>query len=188
MIIMPLALAMATAIVATGPAQPKAITKSGETVVATATIQAIDSTNRIITIREEDGTEDSIYVPQAVKRFSELKVGDKIKARYYESYVFQVRKPGEAANKAVDSAAKVTPGAGANPAATVSRQASATVEVLAVDMSVPSIAVRTADGRKITRKIEDKKVLEGVKVGDRIDITYTEAALVEVESATPKKQ
>ena len=165
----------------------KPIQKAGETVAATATIQAIDSTSRVITIREEDGTEDSIYVPMAVKRFNELKVGDKIKARYYESYVFQIRKAGQTSNKEGVSQTRVTPGTGTSPSATVARQLTATVEVLAIDTTAPSIAVRTSDGRKVTRKIEDAKTLEGVKVGDRIDITYTEAAMVEVEPATPKK-
>ena len=36
----------------------------------------------------------------------------------------------------------------------------------------------------MTRKIEDKKNLEGVKVGDRIDITYTQALIANIERAT----
>jgi hypothetical protein len=35
----------------------------------------------------------------------------------------------------------------------------------------------------ITRKIEDKAKLAAVKVGDKIDITYTQALLVGIEPA-----
>ena len=55
--------------------------------------------------------------------------------------------------------------------------------VKAVDMNVPSITVVTADGRTLTRKIAEKKNLEGVKAGDQIDITYTQAVVVSAEAA-----
>jgi Cu/Ag efflux protein CusF len=56
-----------------------------------------------------------------------------------------------------------------------------TVTVKAVDPAVPSITVTTADGRTVTRKIENKKNLEGIKAGDKLDLTYTQAVLVNVE-------
>jgi hypothetical protein len=58
-----------------------------------------------------------------------------------------------------------------------------TVTVKAIDPQLPSITVTTQDGRSVTRKIEDKKNLEGVKVGDRIDITYTQALIANLERA-----
>ena len=69
------------------------------------------------------------------------------------------------------------------PAGTVAVQDKATVTVKAVDMSVPSITVTTADGRTVSRKIENKKNLEGVKAGDKIDITFTRALVTEVQDA-----
>ena len=61
--------------------------------------------------------------------------------------------------------------------------ATRTVTVKAVDLQTPSITVVTDDGRTVTRKVENKKNLEGVKVGDKIDITYTQAVVVAVEPA-----
>jgi len=52
-------------------------------------------------------------------------------------------------------------------------------------MDVPSITVVTADGRTLTRKIAEKKNLEGVSPGDRIDITYRQGLVV---AAEPSKQ
>jgi Cu/Ag efflux protein CusF len=165
--------------VGAGGMQQKPVTKA-EVITATATIQAIDATNRLVTLRTEDGNEESVYVPEDVKRFDELKVGDKVKARYYESYVFQLRKPGEASTEP-KATAGVTRGTGASPALTMAKQVTTTVDVVAVDPDAPSITVKTSDGRTITRKIEDKKNLEGVKAGDRIDITFTQSAMISVE-------
>jgi Cu/Ag efflux protein CusF len=156
--------------------------KESQSVTATATIQAIDKTNRLVTIKDEKGDEDTMQVGPAMKRFDELKVGDKVKVKYTESLVLQLRKAGTPAPTGGDSAA-VTRGTGASPAVTLAQQQSTTVDVLAVDMKVPSITVKTADGSTVTRKVKDKKNLEGVAVGDKIDITYTQAALLSIESA-----
>ena len=171
---------LAAVLVAGSMVQAAQTVKKSDSVTATATIQAIDKANRLVTLKDETGAEDTMQVGPAMKRFDELKVGDKVKVTYYESLVLQVRKPGDAA-KAAGTDAKVTKGTGASPAATLAVQQTTTVEVLAIDQKLPSITVKTADGRTVTRKVEERKNLEGVKVGDKIDITYTQAALMSVE-------
>ena len=164
----------------------KPVTKS-KSVSATATIQAIDTTTRSITLRDETGVEDTYVAGPEIKRFDELKVGDTIKMTYYESVFLQVRKAGGAAGttgaKPADATldAAVTRGTGALPGVTGSVQEKMTVTIKAIDPAVPSLTVTTPDGRTITRKIEDKKNLDGVAVGDLIDITYTRALLTSVE-------
>ena len=157
------------------------VTKSNMVKVS-ATIQAIDQTTRTVTLRDDKGNEDTFAVSDAVKRFNELKVGQKVNITYYESIVFQLLKPGEKGGGTSFEAA-LNRAKGALPAGTVAVQDKATVTVKAVDMAVPSITVVTADGRTVTRKIENKKNLEGVKAGDKIDITFTRALVTEVANA-----
>jgi Cu/Ag efflux protein CusF len=157
------------------------VTKTAS-VSATATIQAIDSTSRTITLRDEKGQEDTYSVGPEVTRFDELKVGDTVKMTYYESMVFQIRKPGDKPGAdTVDAAANR--GKGALPGGSVSVQAKTTVTVKAIDPAVPSVTVTTSDGRTVTRKVENKKNIEGLKVGDQVDITYTRALLTSVQRA-----
>ena len=143
-------------------------------IMVTATIQAIDATSRSVTLRDDKGNEDTFSVGPAVQRFNELKVGQKVNITYYESIVFQLVKPGEK-------------GSGESLEVALDRAKSAlpagTVAMKAVDPSVPSITVVTADGRTVTRKIEDKKNIEGVKPGDKIDITFTRAVVTSVQDA-----
>ena len=115
-----------------------------------------------------------------VTRFSELKVGDTVKATYYESLVFLVRKPGEKSDPAMDDAA-LNRAKSELPAGLFAAQQKGTVTVKSVDHNVPSITVTTEDGRVVTRKVEEKKNLDNVNPGDRIDITYTQALLINVE-------
>jgi Cu/Ag efflux protein CusF len=165
-------------------AQGKTISK-GKTTTATATIEQIDATNRTLMLKSENGEEDTYKCGPEIKRFSELKVGDKITMTYYESTVYQVRKPGEASNPVADTAA-LKRAEGALPGGTLAAQQTTTVTVKAVDPAAPSITVQTADGHTVTRMIEDKKNLEGLKPGDRIDITYTQALLTSVQRAPTK--
>ena len=157
----------------------KTVTKQNQ-VTATATIKAIDQATRSVTLRAENGDEDTFTVGPEVARFNELKVGDMIKATYYESLVLQVRKPGAAApsSGAVAGAGRLKDA----PGGAMGGQQTATVTVKAVDVNVPSITVVTGDGRTLTRKIADKKNLEGVSPGDRIDITYSQAVVVSAEA------
>ena len=157
----------------------KTVTRQNQ-VTATATVTKIDQTTRSITLRTQNGDEDTFTVGPEVKRFNELKVGDTIKATYNESLVFQLRKPGTAAAPAATVAGGRLKDA---PGGALGVQMTTTVTVKAVDMTVPSITVETTDGRTLTRRVADKKNLEGVKAGDRIDITYSQAVIVMAEPA-----
>ena len=87
------------------------VTRKTDPITATVTIQSIDKANRLITIKDESGAEDMMLVGPEMKRFDELKVGDKVKISYQESLVFQVKKPGDPTTTAGDTA-KLTPGTG----------------------------------------------------------------------------
>ncbi len=155
-------------------------TLNGEAKVVTATVEAIEKSTRQITLKNADGTYEVLDVPASVKRFDGLKVGDTVKARYYETVVFRLKEPGE---KAVDSAsAATTPTTGgAKPAGTMAGQRTITATITAIDQAVPSITFTGPNGWTYSTRVEDKKALAKVKVGDRVDITWTAAALVSFE-------
>jgi Cu/Ag efflux protein CusF len=164
---------VSASLAANAPEQAGAV----KAMTATATIQAIDAAARTVTIRDEKGHVDTFSVGSEVPRFNELKVGDKVRATYFESIVLRLRKPGDTApTGAVDAA--VNRGQGALPAASIDVREQMTVTVKAIDPATSSITVAAPDGREATRKVQDKTLLTGVKVGDKIDITYRRAALV----------
>jgi Cu/Ag efflux protein CusF len=63
----------------------------------------------------------------------------------------------------------------------LSQQLTATVTVEAIDPKVPSVTVTTEDGRTMSFKVDDPKLIEGVKTGDKVDITYTAAIMITVK-------
>jgi hypothetical protein len=158
-------------------AQSKSI--QGQMKTETATVEAIEASTRSVTLKKTDGTYVTIVAGPSIKRFDELKVGDSVTAKYYDNLVIRLKQPGEA-----DAAASAvtTKGSGqALPGGTKARQVTITATITAIDPAVPSITFTGPNGWKYTSKVEDTKALAKVKVGDKVDIVWTEALLVSVE-------
>ena len=81
------------------------------------------------------------------------------------------------------STAAVTPSAsGAKPAGTLASQRAITATITAIDPNVPSITFTGPNGWKYSSRVQDTAALAKVKVGDKVDITWTTAALVSFEA------
>jgi hypothetical protein len=154
---------------------PKPVTES---VTVTATIEAIDHAKRLVTLKGEKGNLVTMQAGPEVKRFDQLKVGDKVTATYYESIAVNIRKPGEPAPKAAE--AGVTPSTG-GPGATAAVQETVTVTVQSIDKANQSVTVKRQDGGVVSMRVQNPKYLEVVKPGDTVDITYTRALLLKAE-------
>ena len=153
-----------------------------KSVTVKSTIVEIDKTHRIVTLK--GGPHNNlvdVYAPEKVKRFLDLKVGDVVTVTYTESLAFKVRKPGEAAPPKQMSGVNLRQG---KPGATSTQQKTVSVSVEAVDKSVPSITVKDGEGHVTSFLVKDAKNLEGVNVGDKIDITYTLGVLVKADTPT----
>lgn len=123
----------------------------------TATIEAIDRSARLITFKGPQGNLATVYADENVKRFGELKVGDKVTASYYESIAVHVRKPGEPAPPPASAA--VTPGKGA-PGATAAVQETVTVTVQSIDRANQAVTVKRQDGGIVSFRVQNPKYLE----------------------------
>lgn len=56
------------------------------------------------------------------------------------------------------------------------------VTVAAIDPKIPPATFTTSDGNKIGFKVENNKNIEGVKAGDKVQINYTQAFAITVDS------
>ena len=162
-----------------GVAAAQIKTLPGDSITVTATIEAIERSTRHLTLKGQEGNIIAVTVPAEVKRFDELKVGDRITAKYYENITLRVKAPGE---PAVDTTQqKVTPGTGARPAGTSATQRTVTATITAIDPKAPSITFTGPGGWKYSSRVQDTAALSKVKVGDKVDITWTMALLMSVE-------
>ena len=160
-------------------AMAQAKTVRSEMRTETGTVEAIDASSRTVTLKKPDGTFVTIVAGPDIKRFEEIKVGDKVNARYYENVVVRVKRPGEAdvvsGDKATTGSEQVLPGG------TKAKQVTITATIAAIDMNTPSVTFTGPNGWKYTSKVQDTAALAKVKVGDKVDIVWTEAMLVSLE-------
>ena len=130
-----------------------------------------------------DGKLTTITVPKDVTRFDALKVGDTLTATYYDNVVLRKKEPGEKDVNTLSGAAMKSDST--KPGGSISAQRAITATVTAIDPSVPSITLSGPNKWTYSSRIADKEALKQLKVGDRLDITWTEAVLISAEA--PKK-
>jgi hypothetical protein len=158
-------------------AQPPARNVVTTESTTTATVDRIEKSTRVVTLKSKDNAFQDIYVDPSIKAFDGLQKGDVITVRYVESTVVQVR-PGAALSENRDVTAEAQQ---ADPQVVEQRKTVVTVEN--VDPQELSIEYRTKDGLKIANHVSDRRLLEGVHAGDRIEVTLTRERAVSIERA-----
>lgn len=162
--------------------QPKVLKENMKTV--TATVESIDLATRAVTLKGPDGKVMGLKVSEEVKNLPQVKVGDKVTVTYYESIAAQIIKPGTGPASAAQQAV-ATAKPGEKPAGAMVQQVTVIATVEAIDKTTQHVTLKGPEGNTVEVKVKNPKNLEGVKVGDEVAITYTEAMAISVEK--PKK-
>ena len=150
-----------------------------------ATVEAINLDTRVVTLKGPKGNVFDLKVGEEAKNLSQVKVGDLVVAKYYESIAVEVKKPGEP-GAATASGALATAEPGAKPAGVLASQVTVTSTVEAIDPKKTHVTLKGPEGNSVRVKVQDPKNLKNVKVGDQVVITYTEALAISVEKAKKK--
>ena len=175
--------------------EPTAATKSPmsreETVLVsiTASVEAIDYTNREVTLKGPLGNEVTFVVDQRVKRLGEVNVGDLVRADYYVSVAAEVRAPTaeEQQNPIVllDTAGKAPPDTA--PAAGGLRRFRVVTTSEGLDRPTQTVTVKGPLGNYLTARVLDPSRLSQVNIGQTVVITYTEALAIRLEKIAKEK-
>jgi len=169
----------------TATAQSKKGGTVQQTHTVTATVMTINQETREVQLKTEDGQIHRFIAGANVKNLAQVKEGDVITMLYTEALAYEVREHGEAGATATVAAAKAKPGE--KPAGVVAQQTTLTVKITAIDTKTSSVTVKGPRGNLKTIQVKDPSKLNGVKVGDVVDITYTEALAIKVDPAAKKQ-
>ena len=140
-------------------------------------IDRIDNATRSLILRVGENQYQSVFVGPEVKIFNELKAGDNVSIRVQESVVVAAR-PNTRPTVLTDTTAAAKK---ENPSSDVTQQLKAVVTIESVDAATSMIVYKTGDNRRVMRTVADPKLLEGLKAGDVIEISYTRERAIEVE-------
>lgn len=161
------------------PVMAQSKTVRSEMRTETGIIEAIEASSRTLTLKKADGSYLTTVAGPDIARFAELKLGDTVNVRYYENVVVRVKQPGE--SDVVSSVKGTTGSEQVLPGGTRAKQVTITATITAIDPAAPSITFTGPNGWKYSSKVQDTQALAKVKVGDKVDIIWTEAMLVSVE-------
>ena len=155
---------------------PKVTTR--DVALVAGKVERLDPFARSVTLRTPEGLLHTVYAGKELKAFDELRSGDNITVRISESVVVAVR-PNAKMTVLEDNTAAAKKGPDAT-GADVLQQLKAVVRVETVDLASQVITYRTADNRNVMRQVTNRKLLEGLKRGDTIEITYTRERAIEI--------
>jgi Cu/Ag efflux protein CusF len=159
----------------------------GENVVsATATVKAIDQKTRKVTLQRPDGSLIKFRAGDEVRNLAQVKAGDTVAVTYYESLAYEVKKPGDAAPGAAVAEEIGRAKQGEKPGAVGARVMTMTATIAAIDKTGGTVTLRGPDGDDSIVKVRHPEKLSQVSVGDLVNITYTEAVGIAVESSSKK--
>lgn len=163
-------------------AAPVSGTVSEGVVEVTAEVVAIDHSTRKVTLERPDGSLVKFVAGPEVRNLAQVKKGDEVKVSYYESLAYEVKKPGEAVVGAAVAEGTERAEVGEKPGAAAVTAVSVTATIAAIDKAAKTVTLRAPDGELTTVKVRYPEKLERVSVGDLVEITYTEALAISVDT------
>jgi hypothetical protein len=155
------------------------------TLEARATVSQIDLATRLMTLRGPAGNEFTFEVDPAVRNLPQVKVGDDVVVRYFETIGAAMRKPGDSTEASIALADGVAD-PGDRPAAGIGARTTLPVTIVGVDAKTNEVRFYGPDKRVRTVELETPEAqafAKKLKVGDEVVVTFTEALAVSVEPA-----
>jgi hypothetical protein len=147
------------------------------------TVTAVDHVGRTMTIRSQQGNNIvTLDVPTSIGRFDQVKVGDNVSVAYDDRVTLRLKPANEPdVDRVMEPSATTTPGT--LPGANIARQRLATVRITEWDPATRTVTFADPKGVSYTRKLAetvDPAVIGAIKVGERVDVTRTEALRLSV--------
>lgn len=165
-------------------------TKNGTVIAESKTeeqaiVRDIDLEKRELTLAMPNGSLITLVVDEQVTRFDKIQRGDVVRTTYSEAVSVKLRKTRTVPEVKVEESLTREPDK-IKPAVKSLRQVTttATIESIAADFN--SVRLKGSDGKieaVDVRNPDNLRMLRSgeVKVGDQIDITYTQAVAISVE-------
>jgi Cu/Ag efflux protein CusF len=154
-----------------------------QAITATAIVKAVDLKNRLVTLRRSEGDTVTVRVGEEIRNLAQVKRGDRVMVVYYESMAFRILKPGEAKPSLTSDDESLVAPLGQRPGAASTRETTLVAKIVRLDRVKQQAVLRGPKGKAVTVKVRNPEHFDKVKVGDTVEITYTEAVAIDVQPA-----
>jgi hypothetical protein len=152
-----------------------------DTVTMEAKVVAINQKTRMVTLQGADGEKKTIHAGDEVRNLAQVRKGDMVTVAYQQAIVATLKKKGHAkpGASAAEEVYRAKPGE--MPAAIGAETVTITATITNVDRKAQAITLKGPKGRSVVVAVKDPTVLDKVKKGDLVEITYTEALAIAVD-------
>lgn len=182
-LVVAISIAVGSIATSAGAQQPEPF-KASQTKTVTATIEAVDRSDRDITLVDSSGSRVVVAATDEVRTFDQLKPGDRVVVTYHEGIIAEAKPSGQGAQSETRSAGRAS---GAMPSKTVGKQVTTTVEIESIDRARNLVTFKNPDGTSRTlgvANLDAKEFVSKLNPGDEVQLTYSEAAAVSIKPAT----
>jgi hypothetical protein len=179
-------LALALGACTSQPPKPAVVESTEE---LSATVEAIDVQKRLLSLVGPDGERVTVEVAPQIRNLPQVKVGDRVVARYYTALAAELRSRGDGSGSTqppVSDATTSRAAEGERPAGMVGAQSHQTVRITSVDSKNHIVNFYASDGLArsvLVRSPQGQEFISKLKAGDEVELTYTEAVALSVEPA-----
>lgn len=163
-------------------AQQPAVVDAGaaaEVATITAKVEAVDRANRVIMVTGPLGRTLALKVDDRVRNLAQVKAGDEIVLQYVEAVSVALVKGGGARSQAVTTAPPGTAAAGARPGAAVAQRTKIVARIEKVGAQ-GVVLLEGSNARYVEVKVRDPDVVKELVVGEDVEVTYTDALVVDL--------
>lgn len=156
-----------------------------DTASLSATVESIDREARLVELRSGDDV-TTVQVPDEVRNFAQMEVGDEVVVSYYEGIAAKFKKKGESKTVGHVDVARNTKLAaqGARPGGITANTVTTTVVIEAIDRAGNAVTFTGPAGMTRTVQVQDpeaQRFIGTLRKGDEVEVTYTEALAVSVQ-------
>ena len=171
-----------TCLVMNNPAKVRAQgVELGDGVSINAEVVYIDYVDREVGLLGPDGNIVDLDVGPQARNFNQIRVGDEVKATYYESVALFIGKKGEKPDASVGMTAARS-AKGDMPAGTMVETVDVSAHIMAIDRTKRTVSLQLPDGKTVTKKVDPAvKAFDTLSKGDSVHVRYTEALAISVE-------
>ena len=146
-----------------------------------AVVDSVDHETRMVTLRRADDSRLTFRADDSVRNLDQVKRGDIVEATYYESVAVNLRKPGEVTPGVSAVGATDRAAVGEMPGAAGARSYTIVATIHALDPAKGTATLEDDQGNLRTIEVHNPQHFEVAKVGDLVEITYTEAVAISVD-------
>jgi hypothetical protein len=145
-----------------------------------ATVTAIDTANRKVTLVTPDHQSTTVKCGPEVINFDQIQVGDQLRVKITEEIAVAMATPGTPADNTADAVVVLAP-KGAKPGGIAAGTVQTTAKVSAINLKKHKATLQLPDGTSKTFAVRPDVDLTQRHVGEEVLIRITEALAISVE-------